>query len=185
MGFISVLIMGLALSMDAAAVSLAASTSGQVTDSHAGFRLAFHFGLFQALMPVLGWYIGASIEPIIADFDHWVAAALLVFVAGRMLRAAMNPAAEQRHDDPSRRWTLVLLAVATSIDALAVGLSLKMLSEPIGVPALAFGLVTFGVCQLAVLLGARVGAWLDKQAQIAGGVALIFIAVRIIITHTT
>ena len=135
-------------------------------------------------MPILGWYIGATIEPIIANFDHWVAVLLLGFVAAKMYRSALNPSPVRHSDDPSRGLTLVMLAVATSIDALAVGLSLKMLGVSIWFPATTFGIVTLAACLAAIQLGARVGAWLDKQAQLAGGTALILIAARIVITHT-
>jgi manganese efflux pump family protein len=183
MSLLAILFMGLALAMDSTAVSLAASTAGQITDRRSAIRLSFHFGLFQGMMPVLGWVVGGTIEPFIADFDHWLAFILLMFVAINMLRAAFSDD-EFQADDPSRGRTMIILSVATSIDALAVGLSLKMLDIPIWLPGLLFGVVTMAVCLVAMQVGTRVGSWLDKQAQFVGGLVLIFIAVRIVITHT-
>jgi manganese efflux pump family protein len=184
MGLIASIIMGLALAMDATAVSLAASTGGYCDNKRAVFRLSFHFGLFQGLMPVIGWLVGGIIEPLIAEFDHWVAAGLLTFVAFNMIMNALNNDEEQKNTDPSKGLTMVMLSVATSIDALAVGMSLKMLDVSIWFPAAIIGIVTAMTCWGAILLGTRIGQWLDKQAQIAGGLVLILIAVNIVVEHT-
>lgn len=179
-----IVLMSLALAMDASVVSLAASTSGQITGPRATFRLTFHFGLFQGLMPVIGWLIGSAIEPVIAGFDHWIAFILLTFVAINMIRSAWESSPESRLCDPSRGASLVMLSIATSIDALAVGLSLKMLGVSIWLPALAIGMITALACLIAIQLGVRAGAWMEKQAQVAGGLVLILIGVRIVVTHT-
>jgi putative Mn2+ efflux pump MntP len=185
MSFVEILVMAFALSIDASAVSLAASTSGYVTDGRATFRLCFHFGWFQFLMPILGWTFGSAIAPIIEDFDHWIAFALLVFIALRMLRSASDTPSPRRADDPTRGFNLVILSIATSIDALVVGLSLAMLNISVWYPSAVIGIVTSLVCLAAIRLGSRMGAWLGRRAQLVGGVALILIAVRIVITHTT
>ena len=177
--------MAFALSIDASAVSLAASTSGYVPDKRAIFRLSFHFGLFQFLMPILGWAFGNTIAPVIQDFDHWIAFGLLVFIALRMLRAASDAPSPQRADDPTRGFNLVMLSIATSIDALAVGLSLAMLQISAWYPSAVIGVVTSLVCLAAIQFGARMGTWLGRRAQVAGAAALILIAIRIVITHTT
>jgi putative Mn2+ efflux pump MntP len=183
MSFIEIFILALALSMDACAVSLAASAAGYAANRRAVFRLTFHFGLFQALMPVLGWLLGSTVEPLIKDFDHWIAFALLMFVAVRMLRAGSDSSDTTQAEDPSRGLTMVMLAIATSIDALAVGLSLAMIRVAVWYPSVVIGVVTGLACLLAIRLGARVGAWLDKRAQTVGGLVLILIALRIVITH--
>ena len=127
--FLEVLAIALALSLDAFAVSFAASAAGFTKNNRrAVFRLSFHFGLFQFLMPIVGWALGVAIEPVIAAFDHWIAFILLAIVGVRMIRAALHPDAETQQNDPSRGITLVMLAIATSIDALAVGLSMAMLN---------------------------------------------------------
>jgi len=184
MAFIPILVMALALSMDASAVSLAASASGQVTSRRAVFRLAFHFGLFQALMPILGWFLGTTIQPLIASFDHWIAFGLLAIVGIRMLRSGADQSPSPHTSDPSRGWTLVMLSVATSIDAMAVGLSLAMLDISIWLPSAAIGIVTLLVCLGATWLGRCASACLDRRAQWVGGLILIVIAVRIVVSHT-
>jgi manganese efflux pump family protein len=183
LSFIEIIIVALALSMDAGAVSLAASTAGYAANKRAVFRLSFHFGLFQFLMPVLGWAIGATIEPLIASFDHWIAFVLLGFVASRMIRTAFDPAETQPADDPSRGLTLVMLSVATSIDALAVGLSLAVLNVGVWYPSAMIGVVTTVICITAIFVGGRVGVWLGKRAQLIGGIILLLIAARIVIAH--
>jgi putative Mn2+ efflux pump MntP len=183
MQFIEIIIVALALSLDSFAVSFAASTSHLIEDKRGAFRLAFHFGLFQFLMPVLGWALGSTIEPILAAYDHWIAFMLLAVVGIRMIRSANNPDLEGEHNDPSRGVTLVVLAIATSIDAMAVGLSMAMLRIAIWYPSIVIGLVTAGMSVLAIVGGTRVGGWMGKRAQIAGGIVLILIGVRIVISH--
>jgi putative Mn2+ efflux pump MntP len=183
MTFLAILVLALALSMDAFAVSLAASASGRITSRRAAFRLSFHFGLFQFLMPVVGWRLGEAVEPVVASFDHWIAVALLAFVAARMIRAGLDPAEAEQANDPSRGVILVILSIATSIDALAVGLSMAMLRVPIWYPSAVIGIITGAMCTFAIVIGARVGAWVGKRAQVVGGIILLAIAARILVSH--
>ena len=185
MQFLEILVIALALSLDAFTVSFAASTSGRVTDARAAFRLWFHFGLFQFLMPVIGWALGKAIEPVISAFDHWIAFILLAIVGVRMIRSGLSSSTESRAGDPSHGLMLVMLAVATSIDALAVGLGMAALQMPIWYPSIMIGSVTAIMCMLAIVGGKRVGGWLGNRAQIAGGSILLIIALRVVITHTT
>lgn len=178
-----ILFLAVALSIDAFAVTLSAAATGQITDRRAAFRLWFHFGLFQFLMPVLGWAAGLALAPVIAAIDHWVAFALLVAVGVRMIRGAFNEVARTDTRDPSRGLTLMALSVATSIDALAVGLTLALLQVDILWPSLVIGVVTGSVCVVAVYLGRRFHAHLGSRAEIAGGAILIIIAFRILISH--
>ena len=181
--FLEVLAIAFALSLDAFAVSFAASTAGFTKNKRAVFRLSFHFGLFQFLMPIVGWALGVAIEPIIAAFDHWIAFLLLAIVGIRMIRSALHPEAETQQNDPSRGFTLVMLAIATSIDALAVGLSMAMLNMDVWYPAIVIGIVAGGMSVLAIAGGNRLGSWMGSRAQLLGGIVLIFIGVRIVITH--
>lgn len=182
MQFIEILIIAFALAFDSFAVSFAASTSQLIKDKRSAFRLAFHLGLFQFLMPILGWALGLTIEPILATYDHWIAFMLLVVVGIRMIRSVNNSDLNERND-PSRGVTLVVLAIATSIDAMAVGLSMAMLGIAIWYPSIVIGVVTAGMSVLAIVGGSRVGGWMGKRAQIAGGIVLILIGVRIVIAH--
>jgi manganese efflux pump family protein len=182
MSSLEVVLIALALSIDAFAVSVAAAATGRALGRRAVFRLSFHFGLFQALMPVLGWAAGVTLEPIISPFDHWVAFGLLVTVALRMLRSAREPTADTT-DDPSRGLMLLMLAVATSIDALAVGLTLAIVNVPVWTPAVTIGVITAGMSLMGVWLGGRLRTRLGSAAQVLGAVILIVIAVRIVSGH--
>jgi putative Mn2+ efflux pump MntP len=177
------LLMAVGLAMDAFAVSLGVGTTRFVNSARPRFRLAWHFGLFQALMPALGWLVGSAVVQWIAPFDHWVALGLLSFVGVRMIRSGLSPDAESYYTDPSRGGTLVLLSVATSIDAFAVGLSLAVLGVPIVYPAVVIGVVTGLLSLIGLLLGNRLGKTFGKRMEIAGGVILIAIGVRIVVTH--
>jgi manganese efflux pump family protein len=183
MPFWEILVVAVGLSMDAVAVSLAASASNRARGARAMFRLSFHFGLFQALMPLAGWFIGASVAPYIESIDHWVAFALLALVGGRMIRAALGGAGEDLGRDPSRGATLVMLSVATSIDAFAIGLTLAMIGNGIWLASVVIGLVTAGLSTAAGLIGTRVGRTVGARMEVAGGLALIAIGVKILIDH--
>ena len=176
-------VIAVALSLDASAVAMAAAAAGHVTGRRAAFRLWFHFGLFQFLMPVAGWAVGTTFQASIAAADHWIAFGLLGAVGGRMVWSAIRPGAGPRGADPSRGATLVMLAVATSIDALAVGLSLAMLGVVIWIPSTVIGLVTAGMTVVAIGFGSRLGGWLGRRAQLVGGVVLILIGARILVSH--
>jgi manganese efflux pump family protein len=179
------LVIAVGLSMDAVAVSLAASASNRAQGRRATFRLSFHFGLFQAMMPVIGWALGVSVAPYIASVDHWIAFGLLAFVGARMIYAALSGGAEGEDltRDPSRGTTLVMLSVATSIDALAIGLTLAMLGHGIWYAALIIGLVTGSLSLAAILVGRRAGAAAGARMEIVGGLALITIGVKILVEH--
>jgi putative Mn2+ efflux pump MntP len=178
-----ILVVAVGLSMDAVAVSLAASASQRARGARATFRLSFHFGLFQFLMPVAGWFIGASLARYISSVDHWIAFGLLTLVGFRMIAAATTGADPTLSGDPSRGSALVLLSVATSIDALAIGLTLAMLGSGIWYASLVIGLVTASLSCLAILVGRRIGKRFGLRMEIIGGLALIAIGVRILWQH--
>jgi putative Mn2+ efflux pump MntP len=183
MPFWAILVLAVGLSMDAVAVSLAAGASNRARGARAMFRLSFHFGLFQFLMPVVGWGLGASLAPYIASVDHWVAFGLLALVGGRMIWAAVTGVEEKLGRDPSRGTTLVLLSIATSIDALAIGLTLAMIGGGIWFAAVVIGFVTATLSLLALVLGTRVGRAVGTRMEIIGGLALIAIGVKILADH--
>jgi putative Mn2+ efflux pump MntP len=178
-----ILVVAAGLSMDAVAVSLAASASNRVRGAGATFRLSFHFGLFQFMMPVAGWLIGESVAGYIESVDHWIAFGLLSLVGVRMIHAAIGGADPKLGGDPSRGATLILLSVATSIDALAVGLTLAMLGNGIWYASLVIGIVTAGLSCLAILVGAHAGQTVGRRMEIVGGLLLIAIGVRILFQH--
>lgn len=180
---VEIALIALALSIDAFAVSMAAAAAGRVYGIRSVFRLSFHFGLFQFLMPIIGWAAGATLEPLIASFDHWIAFLLLMIVGVRMLIPTDGSKAMQL-DDPSRGLLLVTLATATSIDALAVGLSLAMLKVSVWLPSVIIGVVAAAMSLVGIYLGSRMQVRLGRKAEILGGIILIFIAVRIVVEHT-
>ncbi|MCF8023943.1 MAG: manganese efflux pump MntP family protein [Desulfobacteraceae bacterium] len=179
MNFTEIILIAVSLAMDAFAVSVAAGTAGRLP-KRAAFRLSFHFGLFQFMMPVLGWFAGSHIAPLISAVDHWVAFFLLVFVGGRMIRDGLNPERESVPRDPSRGLALVMLSVATSIDALAVGFSIAMMNVAIWYPAAIIGVVTSAMSVAGIRLGCFFGQKLGPRMEIAGGIVLILIGMRIL-----
>jgi len=185
MGWLGLLALAVALAMDAFAVAIVTGlTLTSMTRRHV-FRLAFHFGLFQALMPVIGWLAGSSVHEYIAAFDHWIAFGLLGFVGGKMLWGGAHEDLGEgpAGSDPTSGWSLLVLSVATSIDALAVGLSLAMVGAAIVVPALVIGLVAAAFTAVGMVLGRRIGALWGKRVEVLGGLILIGIGIKILAEH--
>ena len=173
-----------ALAMDAFAVALAAGlTLEKMTGRHL-FRLSFHFGLFQGMMPVLGWLAGMSVQKWIAAYDHWIAFALLSFIGLKMIREALKEEEQRNPADPTRGWTLVMLSVATSIDALAVGLTLAMLDVSIWTPSVVIGAVAAAFTMAGMFLGRRIGGAWGPRVEIFGGLVLCAIGLKILLEHT-
>lgn len=182
----AILLVAVALGIDALAVSVAIGVSLGTISGRQLFRLGFHFGLFQAMMPVLGWLAGGFVAGLMATMDHWVAFSLLTFVAGKMgLEAVRREPDRKDKSDPTRGWTLVLLSVGTSIDALAVGLGLSVLGLPIAFPALVIGLVCAVMTVCGMLFGSRIGMHfpLARFANLVGALILLGIGVRILHEH--
>ena len=169
--------------MDASAVSMAAAAAGFANQKRQVFRLSFHFGLFQGVMPFMGWLLGSTVVNYIQSWDHWIAFTLLAFVGGRMIREGFNKDPQRMKRDPTRGWILVTLSIATSIDALAVGLSFSLLNVGILIPCLFIGFITIAMCVIATRVGKVAGQLLGKRVEIIGGLILIAIGVRILISH--
>ena len=184
MPFWTLLLIAIGLAMDCFAVSLGVGTAGTATGVRPTFRLFFHFGIFQAGMTLLGWLAGKTVVTYIAFIDHWVAFGLLSFVGVRMIRGGLRKdATEPAIPDPSRGMTLVILSIATSIDALAVGLSLALLSVNVFWSALLIGGVTAVLSLMGLLLGKQLGLRFGKSMEVLGGIILIGIGLRVLITH--
>ena len=183
MNFFELLLIALSMSMDAFAVCLGVGTQERTSGPRPIFRLAFHFGLFQFLMPIIGWFAGTTVLRYIYAYDQWVAFGLLAFVGIRMIRSGFDPNSNEQKNDPSRGWSLVLLAFATSIDALAIGFSLGLVGVMIWWPAVVIGVVTGLVSWMGLLLGNRLGAKFGKRMEIIGGIILILMGVRIVLAY--
>lgn len=184
MGWFTLLALSVALAMDAFAVAMVTTLAlDHVTRRHV-FRLAFHFGLFQALMLALGWLFGSAAFAYVAAYNHWIAFVLLVFVGGRMIYEALR-GGQRSAPDRTRGWDLVLLSLATSIDALAVGLSLALIDSRIVVPAVVVGAVAAVFTLVGMGIGRRIGLWWGKSVEVLGGGVLIAIGIRILWGHVS
>jgi putative Mn2+ efflux pump MntP len=184
MPFWTILLIATGLAMDCFAVSLGVGTAGTAVGVRPTFRLFFHFGLFQAGMTLLGWLAGKTVVAYISSVDHWVAFGLLAFVGVRMIRGGLRKEGEDPAiPDPSRGMILVILSIATSIDALAVGLSLAVLHVNVFWAALLIGGVSAALSLVGLLLGNQLGMRFGKTMEVIGGVILIGIGLRVLITH--
>jgi len=186
MPFLNIFAIAIALAMDAFAVSIAAGLSLKTVSFRQTFRLSWHFGLFQALMPIIGWSAGYLVRNYIEHYDHWVAFGLLAFVGGHMLKEAFGAEDEKtKRKDPTRGLTMVMLSVAVSIDALAVGLSLAVLNVTIFLPALIIGIVALVTTVFGLHLGKKISEFshLQMYAELVGGVVLIGIGIKILWEH--
>ncbi len=184
---VNIIAVAVALAMDAFAVSIAAGVTLQNVSLRQTFRLSWHFGLFQAMMPIIGWSAGLSIRYYIERYDHWIAFGLLAYVGGNMIRGAFKGADKKPEDkkDPTKGLSLVILSIATSIDALAVGFSISVLSISIWTPALVIGMVAGLFTILGLQIGKRIGsaARLSRYADLTGGIVLLAIGVNILHEH--
>ncbi len=182
MPFFEVLLISISMAMDAFAVCLAAGALETIHGPRPLFRLSFHFGLFQFIMPVIGWLLGATLQPFIRSYADWIAFVLLVGVGVHMIYTSVYGETNRSHD-PSRGWTMVLLSIAVSIDALVVGISLGVLGIFVWYPAIMIGVVTGILSLMGLRIGRIVGKKFGQPAEILGGLVLIGIGVRILFLH--
>ena len=183
MTFLSSLLIAISLGMDCFAVSLCAGTANHENNWRYRFRIAFHFGLFQGGMTYLGWLVGTTIAQLVANYDHWIAFVLLIWIGVRMIREGIDTNQDACPTNPSRGTTLIMLSIATSIDALAIGLSLAMLQTNILHASLLIGFVSIILSLIGLAIGNRLGNLFGKRMEIIGGLILSFIGIRILFTH--
>ena len=190
MTFFTILALALALAMDAFAVALTTGMQSQRINAVRTMRMSFAFGFFQFAMPVVGWFLGSSVFEYIESYDHWIAFGLLAFIGGKMLWEAWSSGDEATDTssatDPTKGMALFLLAVATSVDAMAVGLSMALLGEDVWFPALVIGIVCCVLTACGMHLGRIMrnlaGNW-GNRANALGGVVLIVIGANILRDH--
>lgn len=183
MGIFSILLTGFALSMDAFAVSVTKGMTLKKINLSIATKIAFLFGLFQAVMPLIGWLFGMNFELYIRSIDHWIAVVLLSFLCIKMIIEAI------KNDDNDNSTyldnkELIILSIATSIDALAVGVTFAFLNIDIIPICVSIGVITFLVCFIGVLIGKKIGSVFKNYAQIIGGIILILIGLNILNEHT-
>jgi putative Mn2+ efflux pump MntP len=191
MSMLTYVIAGFALAMDAFAVSVSAGVCIADMKFRYALRTAFAFGIFQFLMPLLGYAAGFGFSGMIESWDHWLAFGLLAFVGGKMIRESFDIKDEASCSEEELNKknvldprTLLVLALATSIDALAVGISYSALRAPIWQAAGIIGFITFALCLVGCEFGKRLGSRFERGAEIAGGAVLIAIAFKILLEHT-
>ena len=183
MGILEMFLLGVSLSMDAFAISICRGLNMRRINYRHTVVIAFFFGGAQGLMPLLGWLLGSQFASYIESFDHWVAFGLLAFIGGKMIwevlrgEEEIEVVGEERLDLKE----LTVMAVATSIDALAVGIALAIERANISLAAVIIGVTTFAICFFGVMIGNRFGARFKEKAELAGGIALILIGLHILL----
>lgn len=180
---ITILLIALSLAMDAFAVSIANGVSVTDFGKKEALKQGVYFGLFQFLMPLLGWLLGISVKNAMEAIDHWIAFFLLALIGGSMIWESLKQEEEEKSITILTNKNLVLQAIATSIDALAVGVSFAILQVNIVYASAIIGVVAFVLSYIGGMLGKHLGAFLQKKASIAGGIVLIAVGVKILLEH--
>ncbi|MDD2711231.1 MAG: manganese efflux pump MntP family protein [Verrucomicrobiae bacterium] len=178
-----VFFIALALAVDAFAVAVASGVA--IKDLRAGYalRIAFWFGMFQAIMPLAGWLAGVGFKSLFSFWDHWIAFGLLTVIGGKMIYESFQLKDEKTSGEPHSTATLFLLSVATSIDALAVGFTLALLGCGVFAPVCLIGAVTFVISLAGVYIGDHFGHFFEEKIELLGGVVLFGIGVKILVEH--
>ena len=186
MSFFEIFMIGIGLSMDAFAVSICKGLNMRKLDKTQTLIIALFFGGFQALMPFIGWLLGKQFESYITSFDHWIAFILLAFIGGKMIWDVLKGGEEETEtagDSSLDIKELFVLAIATSIDALAVGISFAFLQVNITSAITIIGCTTFVISAAGVFIGHKFGNKYEDKASLAGGIILIFIGLKILLEH--
>jgi putative Mn2+ efflux pump MntP len=183
MGIIEILLLGVSLSMDAFAVSICKGLSMKKLNWKKAIIIGLYFGVFQALMPVIGYFLGTTFQSLVTSIDHWIAFVLLVLIGGNMIREAISEDESQNCNDNVDFKTMIVLAIATSIDALAVGITFAFLDVNVPIAVSLIGITTFIISLIGVKIGNKFGNKYENKAQVAGGVILILIGLKILLEH--
>lgn len=182
MGIIEILLTGLGLAMDAFAVALCKGLSMKKFDKKKGIIIGLYFGIFQGMMPLIGYLLGTTFQNLITSVDHWIAFVLLGFIGGNMLKEAFSKDDETCNDKVDFK-TMLPLAIATSIDALAVGITFAFLKVNIVIAVLSIGIITFIMSFIGSKVGNKFGTKYEKKAQLFGGIILVLIGLKILLEH--
>ena len=183
MDYITIFILAFGLSFDSFAVSVTSGLNLPRIRFFQATKMAFVLAAFQATMPVLGWLIGSSFKNVIAPVDHWVAFGLLSLVGGKMIMESFTSSGDEKIKDPLRMKVILVLALATSIDALAVGFSFSIFLEKIFWAVFIIGSITFIASMTGILIGKKTGPRINKYAEIIGGLILFGIGCKILVEH--
>ena len=182
MGIVEMLLISIGLAMDAFAVSICKGISMKKMDWKKAIIIGIWFGVFQASMPIIGYFLGMTFEEIIISIDHWIAFVLLSFIGIKMIKETFNKDSESCNDDTSFK-SMLILAIATSIDALAVGVTFAFLNVNIILAVSLIAIITFVISCIGVKLGNVFGDKYEKKAELTGGIVLILIGLKILLEH--
>lgn len=182
MNIIEILIIGIGLAMDAFAVSVCKGLSMKKMNWKSAIIIALYFGIFQAAMPALGYFLGSTFSSVVESVDHWIAFVLLSIIGGNMIKESFDDEIEKRNDRVDVK-TMLLLAVATSIDALTVGITFAFLKVNIILAVAIIGIITFVLSVLGVKIGNKFGDKFQNKAELFGGIILILIGLKILLEH--
>jgi putative Mn2+ efflux pump MntP len=184
MDLLFLLFLAIGLSFDTFAVSISCGLVVRKITFWNAARIAFSLAIFQGLLPLIGWFFGKELRPLVANYDHWIAFGLLAILGIKMIMESLSADKEERKLDPLKFWVMIYLSFATSIDALVVGFGFAMLQVSILWAIFLIGAVTFLVAMLGMLIGKQTGSKFGKRMEIVGGFILILIGVKILVTHT-
>ena len=180
--FIELFLMGVGLSMDAFAVSICKGLGMRKVNKKQALVIGLFFGGFQALMPFVGWLLGSQFEKYITSIDHWIAFILLGIIGGKMIKDSFATESENCNDDVSFK-TMFVLAVATSIDALAVGITFAFLNVNVILAVSLIGIITFCLSVIGTKIGSQFGDTYERKAELVGGCILILLGTKILLEH--
>lgn len=185
MKIIDLLLIALALSMDAFAVAVIKGVQMKKLNYKQGLVIAAFFGVFQGGMPLIGWALGSQFKSYIESFDHWVAFILLTLIGGKMIYEVIKDKGEEQKEESNNFsiGNLILLSIATSVDALVVGITFAFLDINIIQSAFVIGILTFIVAFIGVIIGNKFGAKYKKRAELIGGIILVLMGVQILVEH--
>jgi putative Mn2+ efflux pump MntP len=183
MGLVEILLLGISLAMDAFAVSICKGLSMKKINWKKAIIIGLYFGIFQALMPVIGYFLGTTFQSLVTNIDHWIAFILLALIGGNMIIEAISEDESENCNDNVDFKTMIVLAIATSIDALAVGITFAFLNINVPMAVTLIGIITFIISLIGVKIGNKFGSKYEDKAEIVGGIVLILIGIKILLEH--
>lgn len=177
------LFIAVSLGLDAFSVAVGIGSHNGGMNHKQIFRLSFHFGFFQFIMPIIGWAVGNQVHELVADYDHWVAFLILLLLGIKMIVDGNKPKEIRKEIDYTRGWKLVSLSIATSIDALAVGFGISFLQSPVFVMSVIIGITAATMTIFGVLIGERLSQRFERSAERLAGIVLVAIGLHILLNH--
>ncbi len=182
MDLFEIILVGIGLAMDTFAVSVCKGLSMKKMNWKSAIIIALYFGIFQAGMPIIGYFLATTFSGFVESIDHWIAFILLAIIGGNMIKESREDEVEKRNDKVDIK-TMLLLALATSIDALAVGITFSFLKTNIGLAVTIIGCITFSLSLIGVKVGNKFGDKFQNKAELTGGIILIIIGLKILLEH--